>query len=42
MWCSGVVVITSAQIHSTKPKLRSCAGSGSAGGMSEICDSQNL
>ena len=25
MWCRGVVVITTAQLHSTKPELRFCA-----------------
>ena len=34
----GVVVIIAAQLHSTKPKLRSSAGSNPAGGVSEIRD----
>ena len=39
-WCSGyqwrcgVVVITAAQLHSTKPELRFCAGSNPARGVS--------
>ena len=35
-WHHGVVVITTAQLHSTKPKLRFCAGSNPARGMSEL------
>ena len=41
-WCSGyqwrcgVVVITAAQLHSTKPELRFCTGSNPARGVSEI------
>ena len=27
MWCHGVVVITTAQLYSTKPEVRFCAGS---------------
>ena len=27
LWRRGVVVITTAQLHSTKPELRFCAGS---------------
>ena len=38
----GVVVITAAQLHSTKPELRFCAGSNFAPGVSEICDGENL
>ena len=37
-----VVVITTTQLHSTKPELRFCAGSNPARGMSEICGSGNL
>ena len=37
-WRRGVVVITSAQLHSTKPELRFYAGSNSARGVSEIRD----
>ena len=38
----GVVVIIIAQLHSTKPELRFCAGSNLAFGMSEICDGENF
>ena len=38
----GVVVITTAQLHSRKPELRFCAGSNPARGMSEICDDEDL
>ena len=31
------VVITTAQLHSTKPELRFCSGSNPARGVSEIC-----
>ena len=46
-WCSGlcrcgVVVTTTAQLHSTKPELRFCAGSNPARGVSEIRDGENL
>ena len=37
----GVVVITTVQIHSTKPELSFCAGSNPARGVSEICDGQD-
>ena len=39
--CS-VVVVTTAQLHSTKPKLRFYAGSNPACGVSEICDGEDL
>ena len=42
MWHCGVVVITTAQLHSTKPKLRFCAGSKPAHAMSEIRDGEDL
>ena len=42
MWCRGVVVITTAQLHSTKPELRFCAGSNPFCGVSEICDGEDL
>ena len=42
MWHRGVVVITPAQLHSTKPELRFCAGSNPACGVSEICDGEDL
>ena len=38
----GVVVITTTQLHSTKPELRFCAGSNPARGVSEIRDGENL
>ena len=42
MWRRGVVVITTAQLHSTKPELRFCAGSNPARGVSEIRDGEDL
>ena len=36
------MVITTAQLHSTKPELRFCAGSNPARGVSEICDCEDL
>ena len=41
-WRCGVVVITTAQLHSTKPEVRFCAGSNPARGMSEIHDGEDL
>ena len=41
-WRRGVVVITSAQLHSTKPELRFCAGSNPTHGVSEIRDGEDL
>ena len=44
-WCKRetyVVVITAICFHSIKPKLRFCAGSNHACGVSEICDSKYL
>ena len=41
-WRRGVVVITTAQIHSSKPELRFCAGSNPARGVSEIRDGEDL
>ena len=41
-WCRSVVVISTAQLHSTKPELRFCAGSNPAGGVSEIHDGEDL
>ena len=40
--CRGVVVITTAQLQSTKPELRFCAGSNPACGMMEIRDGEDL
>ena len=37
-----VLVITTAQLHSIKPKLRFCAGSNPARGVSEIRDGEDL
>ena len=37
-----VVVITIAQLHSTKPELTFCAGSNPARDMPEISDGENL
>ena len=42
MWRRGVVAITTAYLHSTKPELVFCAGSNSACGVSEIRDSEDL
>ena len=42
MWHRGVVVITTAQLHSTKPELRLCAGSHPARGGLEIRDGEDL
>ena len=41
-WRRGIAVITSAQLHSTKPKLRLCADSNPARGVSEIHDGEDL
>ena len=41
-WRCGVVVITAAQLHSTKPELRFCTGSNPACGVSEIHDGEDL
>ena len=41
-WSRGVVVITTAQLHSTKFELKFCAGSNPVRGMSEIRDSEDL
>ena len=42
IWCRGVVVITSAPLHSLKPELRFCAGSNPVRGVSELCDGEDL
>ena len=42
MWRRSVVVVTIAQLHSTKPELRFCAGSNHACGMSEIRDGEDF
>ena len=41
-WRGGVVVITTAQLHSTKSELRLCAGSKPARGVLEIQDGEDL
>ena len=42
VWCRGVVVITTAQIHSTRPELMFWASSNLARGMSEIRNDEDL
>ena len=42
LWRRGEVVITTAQLHSTKPELRLCAGSNPARGVSEIRDGEHV
>ena len=42
LWRRGVVVITTAQLHSTKPELRFCTGSNPVHGVSKIRDSEDL
>ena len=42
MWCHGVVGITTAQLHSTKPELRFCTGSNPACDVSEIHNGEDL
>ena len=41
-WSRGVLVITTVQLHSTKPELRFYAGSHPARVMSEIRDGEDL
>ena len=41
-WHRGVVVITTAKLHSTKSELRFCSDWNPAGGVLEICDSDNV
>ena len=41
-WRHGVVAITAAELDSTKPELRFCAGSSPARGVSEIRDGEDL
>ena len=41
-WHRGVVVITTAQLHSTKPELRFCAGSNPARNVWEFRDGEDL
>ena len=42
VWHRDVIVITTAQLHSTKPEFMFCAGSNPANGVSEIRDSEDL
>ena len=42
VWRRGVVVINTAQLHSSKPELRFCAGSNPGRGVLEIRDSEDL
>ena len=42
LWRRGVVIITTANLHSTKPELRLCAGSNPARNVSEIRDGEDL
>ena len=42
LWRCGVVVITTAQLYSTKTALRFYAGSNPGRGVSKICDGENL
>ena len=42
MWRRDVAVITTAQLYSTKPEYRFCAGSKPARGVSEIRDGEDL
>ena len=42
LWRRGVVVITTAQLHSSKSELRFCAGSNPARCVSEIRDGEDL
>ena len=41
-YAQSVVVITTAQLHSSKPESRFCAGSNPARGVSEIRDGEDL
>ena len=42
LWRCGVVVITTTQLHSTKPELTFCASSNPAYGVLEIPDGEDL
>ena len=42
LWHRGVVVTTTAQLYSTKPEVRFCAGSNHACNVSEIGDGEDL
>ena len=41
-WCGGVVIITTTQLHLSKPVLMFCGGSNPARSMSEIHDGEDL
>ena len=42
LWGRGALVITTTQLHLTKPELRFCAGSDPAGGVQKIPDVEDL
>ena len=41
-WHRGLVAVTTAQLHSSKPELKFCADSYPARGVSEIRDGEDL
>ena len=41
LWIRSAVVMTTSKLHSTKSKLRFCAGSNLARTLTEICDGEN-
>ena len=41
-WCCGVVTVTTAERHLSKPELRFCTGSKPVCGMFEIDNSEDL
>ena len=42
LWCHGAVVITAAQLYSTKSELRFCRSSNPTRDMLEICDGEDI
>ena len=42
LWYRGMVVISTAHLHSTNPEVRLSAGSNPARGVSEIRDAEDL
>ena len=42
LWCCGAVVITTAQVHLTKPELRFYVGSNPARSVSYVQDGEDL
>ena len=42
LWHCGVVIITTVQLHSTKPELRFCTGSNPTHDKLEICNAEDL